>query len=184
VALLAGGPPAAEAVTFYVIVYCAMSLGAFGVVTVYSSGGGDKDRVEDYQGLFWTRPWLAGMLALSLLSLAGIPVTAGFIGKFYAIAAGVDAGLWWLVLALIANSVVSLYYYLRMIVTLFGEEPTPATVPQGQPVQVAEAPGWTAVVSLGFVASIILLLGVYPEPFIQLIRESVSNLLMVAAQRP
>jgi len=184
VALLAGGPPAAEAVTFYVIVYCAMSLGAFGVVTVYSSEGGDKNRFEDYHGLFWTRPWLAAMLALSLLSLAGIPVTAGFIGKFYAIAAGVDAGLWWLVLALITNSVVSLYYYLRLIVTLFGEEPVPASASQGQAVQPSETAGLTAALSLGFVASLILMLGVYPGPLIELIRDSVSNLLMVAVQRP
>jgi NADH-quinone oxidoreductase subunit N len=184
VALLAGGPPAAEAVTFYVIVYCAMSLGAFGVVTVYSSEGGDKDRVEDYQGLFWTCPWLAGMLALSLLSLAGIPVTAGFIGKFYAITAGVDAGLWWLVLALIANSAVSLYYYLRLFVTLFAEVATQEALPQQETVQRTESVSWTAVCSLGFVASIILVLGVYPEPLIQLIRESVNNLLMVVAQRP
>ncbi len=184
VALLAGGPPAAEAVTFYVIVYCAMSLGAFGVVTVYSNEGEDKDRFEDYQGLFWTRPWLAAMLALSLLSLAGIPVTAGFIGKFYAIAAGVDAGLWWLVLALIANSVVSLYYYLRLIVTLFGEVTEPAAVSQQEAVQRPEFVNWTTVCSLGFVASIILLLGVYPEPLIDLIRHSVNTLLMVAVQRP
>ena len=184
VALLAGGPPAAEAVTFYVIVYCAMSLGAFGVVTVYSSEGGDKNRFEDYQGLFWTRPWLAAMLALSLLSLAGIPVTAGFIGKFYAIAAGVDAGLWWLVLALIANSVVSLYYYLRLFVTLFSEAATSATLPQQETVQRPAFMGWATVCSLGFVASIILLLGVYPEPLIELIRHSVSNLLMVAVQKP
>ncbi|MFO0701240.1 MAG: NADH-quinone oxidoreductase subunit N [Nitrospira sp.] len=184
VALLAGGPPAAEAVTFYVIVYCAMSLGAFGVVTVYSSEGGDKNRVEDYQGLFWTRPWLAAMLGLSLLSLAGIPVTAGFIGKFYAIAAGVDAGLWWLVLALVGNSVVSLYYYLRLIATLFAEEPAAATAPQGQVAQSSQAAGWTAVFSLGLVASIILMLGVYPGPLMELIRDSVSNLLMVAVQKP
>lgn len=184
VALLAGGPPAAEAVTFYVIVYCAMSLGAFGVVTVYSSEGGEKDRVEDYQGLFWTRPWLAAMLALSLLSLAGIPLTAGFIGKFYAITAGVDAGLWWLVLALIANSVVSLYYYLRLFVTLFGEIAAPATLPEVQTVQRPEFVNWTTVCSLGFVASIILLLGVYPGPLMELIRDSVGNLLMVVAQRP
>ncbi|UVT20872.1 MAG: NADH-quinone oxidoreductase subunit N [Nitrospira sp.] len=184
VALLAGGPPAAEAVTFYVIVYCAMSLGAFGVVTVYSSEGGDKNRFEDYQGLFWTRPWLAAMLALSLLSLAGIPVTAGFIGKFYAIAAGVDAGLWWLVLALIGNSVVSLYYYLRLIVTLFDEEPAQATALQGLPIQSLQTAGWTAAFSLGFVASIILMLGLYPGPLMEVIRDSVSNLLMVAVQRP
>lgn len=184
VALLAGGAAAAEAVTFYVIVYCAMTLGAFGVVTVYSREGGDAERFEDYRGLFWTRPWLAAMLALSLLSLAGIPVTAGFIGKFYAIAAGVDAGLWWLVLALIGNSVISLYYYLRLIVTLFGEEPAPATLPQGQAVQATQAASWTTVFSLGLVASIILMLGVYPEPLMELIRDSVSNLLMVVVQRP
>ena len=184
VALLAGGPPAAEAVTFYVIVYCAMSLGAFGVVTVYSSEGGDKNRFEDYQGLFWTRPWLAAMLALSLLSLAGIPVTAGFIGKFYAIAAGVDAGLWWLVLALISNSVVSLYYYLRLIVTLFSEVPEQAAAPQEQIEQPAPTAWWTTAFSLGFVASVILMLGVYPNPLMELIRNSVSNLLIVTAQRP
>lgn len=184
VALLAGGPPAAEAVTFYVIVYCAMSLGAFGVVTVYSSEGGDKNRFEDYQGLFWTRPWLAAMLALSLLSLAGIPVTAGFIGKFYAIAAGVDAGLWWLVLALIANSVVSLYYYLRLIVTLFSEVPEQAAATQGQVEQSAPTAWWTTAFSLGLVASVILMLGVYPNPLMELIRNSVSNLLMVAVRQP
>lgn len=158
--------------------------GAFGVVTVYSSEGGDKNRFEDYQGLFWTRPWLAAMLALSLLSLAGIPVTAWFIGRFYAIAAGVDAGLWWLVLALIANSAVSLYYYLRLIVTLFGEAAIPVALPQQEAGQGPELASWTTVCSLGFVASIILLLGVYPEPLIELIRHSVNTLLMVAVQRP
>jgi NADH-quinone oxidoreductase subunit N len=110
-------------------------------------------------------------------------VTAGFIGKFYAIAAGVDAGLWWLVLALIANSAISLYYYLRLIVTMFGEVATPATAPQEQTVQATEETAWATVFSLGFVAAIILLLGVYPEPLIHLIRESVSNLLMVAVQK-
>jgi NADH-quinone oxidoreductase subunit N len=123
-------------------------------------------------------------LALSLLSLAGIPVTAGFIGKFYAITAGVDAGLWWLVLALIGNSVVSLYYYLRLFVTLFGEVAVQEALPQQETPQRSEFVSWTAVCSLGFVASIILVLGIYPEPLIQLIRESFSNLLMVVAQRP
>ncbi len=184
VALLAGGAAAAEAVTFYVVVYCVMTLGAFGVVTVYSSERGDAERFDDYRGLFWARPWLAAMLTLSLLSLAGIPVTAGFIGKFYAIAAGVDAGLWWLVMTLIGNSVISLYYYLRLIVTLFDEEPVSATIPQGPAVRSTQAAGWTAVFSLGLVASIILLLGVYPEPLMEFIRDSVSNLLMVGMQRP
>jgi NADH:ubiquinone oxidoreductase subunit 4 (subunit M) len=79
---------------------------------------------------------------------------------------------------------VSLYYYLRLFVTLFGEVAAPATLPEAQTVQRPEFFSWTAVCSLGFVASIILLLGVYPEPLIHLIRDSVSNLLMVAVQRP
>lgn len=184
VALLAGGSAAAEAVTFYVIAYCAMALGAFGVVTVYSSERGDAESFEDYRGLFWARPLLAAMLALSLLSLAGIPVTAGFIGKFYAIATGVDAGLWWLVLTLIGNSVISLYYYLRLIVTLFDEAATSATIPQSRAVQSAQTADWTAVFSLGLIASMILLLGVYPGPVMELIRDSVNNLLLVAVQKP
>jgi NADH:ubiquinone oxidoreductase subunit 4 (subunit M) len=69
-------------------------------------------------------------------------------------------------------------------VTLFGEEPASATLLQGQAVQATQAAGWTTVFSLGLVASIILLLGVYPEPLMELIRDSVSNLLMVAVQRP
>ncbi len=77
-----------------------------------------------------------------------------------------------------------MYYYLRLIVTLFDEEPAPATIPQGRAAQSTEAAGWTAVFSLGLVASIILLLGVYPEPLMEFIRDSVSNLLTVVAQRP
>ena len=87
-------------------------------------------------------------------------------------------------LALIGNSVVSLYYYLRLIVTLFSEVPEQATAPQGQFERSAQTAGWTAAFSLGFVASIILMLGVYPSPLMELIRDSVSNLLMVAVQRP
>jgi NADH-quinone oxidoreductase subunit N len=87
-------------------------------------------------------------------------------------------------LALIVNSVVGLYYYLRLIVTLFGEESAPATAPQGQVEPSAQMAGWTAAVSLGFVASMILLVGVYPEPLMELIRDSLSSLLMIGMQRP
>ncbi len=117
--------------------------------------------------MFLDRPWLAAMLALSLLSLAGIPVTAGFIGKFYAIAAGVDAGLWWLVLALIANSVVRPVLYLQLFVTLwYGSHTGNGYTRTGGPRRRVLV-NWTTICSLGFVASIILALGVYPEPLIR-----------------
>src|ERR1035437_7765744 len=70
-------------------------------------------------GLFWKRPWIAIVFTLSLLSLAGIPLTAGFIAKFYVILEGMKAGLMVLIISMIINSVIGLYYYLRIITTLF-----------------------------------------------------------------
>lgn len=184
VALVAGGSVAAEAVTFYVIAYFTMTLGAFGVVTVLSTGRGDAEDFEDYRGLFWIRPWLTVMFMLSLLSLAGLPVTAGFVGKFYAIAAGIEADQWLLVLALIVNSAIGVYYYLRLIVTMFDEEPAPDTAAGWQVAQSVQSAGWTAVVSLGFIASLLLILGGFPEPMIELIRDSVNHLSMTGMLKP
>ncbi|MFN2225111.1 MAG: NADH-quinone oxidoreductase subunit N, partial [Anaerolineae bacterium] len=101
VAFLSGGELAATAVSFYLVAYLVTTLGAFGVVTVLSPAGRDADRVDDYRGLFWRRPWPAALLAACLFSLAGMPLTAGFVGKFYLVAAGVGADRWLLALALV-----------------------------------------------------------------------------------
>ena len=79
----------------------------------------EAEKIEDFKGLFWKRPGIAIVFTLSLLSLAGIPVTAGFIAKFYVILEGMKAGLMVLIISLIINSVIGLYYYLRIITTLF-----------------------------------------------------------------
>jgi NADH-quinone oxidoreductase subunit N len=90
---------------------------------VLSGPDRDADRVSDYRGLFWRRPPLAGVLTVSLLSLAGIPLTAGFLGKFYVLSAGVESALFPLVLLLAAGSAIGVYYYLRIVVTMAdGEE--------------------------------------------------------------
>ena len=81
-----------------------MSAGAFGVVSVVSSSEKEFDDIGDYQGLFWRNPWLAVVFTGMLLSLAGIPLTVGFIGKFYLFFAGVEAGLWVLLTVLIIGS--------------------------------------------------------------------------------
>ena len=176
VALLAGGSLAAEAVTFYLIAYVTMTLGAFGVVTARSTGQRDADTFEDYRGLFWLRPWLAVTFMLALLSLAGIPITAGFFGKFYAIAAGISADLWVLVLLLIANSAIGVYYYLRLIATMFDRSPAENAVQGKISPELTTHGNWATALSLGVITSMLLWLGSYPGPTIELVRTVVKDL--------
>lgn len=121
VPLAAGGALAGEAVMFYAAAYVIMSLAAFGVVGVLSrdTPGQEVVHLSAYRGLFWRRPLVAGTLAVALVSLAGIPVTVGFVGKFYVFAAGVEAALWWLLAVLVASSAIGLYFYLRVLAVLF-----------------------------------------------------------------
>jgi NADH-quinone oxidoreductase subunit N len=119
VAFEASSVTASEAIAFYLVAYFITTLGAFGVVTVLSNGERDADTLEDYTGLFWRRPMLASIFTLMLLSLAGIPVTAGFLAKFYVVAAGASAGIWALILILVITSVIGLFYYLRVVITMY-----------------------------------------------------------------
>jgi NADH-quinone oxidoreductase subunit N len=107
-----------ESVTFYLAAYFITTLGAFGVVSILSTPRAETVELASYRGLFWRRPGLATVFTLMLLSLAGIPLTVGFIGKFYIFAAGADAQLWGLLLMLIIGSGLGLYYYLRVIVVM------------------------------------------------------------------
>jgi NADH-quinone oxidoreductase subunit N len=132
VAFLAAGDLAVTAVTFYLIVYFVATTGAFGVITVLSGPDRDADHIDDYRGLFWSRPLLASVLTGMLLSLAGIPLTGGFIGKFYLVAAGAQTSLWALIIILVATSVIALFYYLRIIVAMYlhpSEERRDVSVP-------------------------------------------------------
>jgi len=123
VAFLVGGAMGPAAVTFYLIAYFVMTLGAFGVITVLSDPQREAEHIDDYRGLFWRRPWLGGTFTAMLLSLAGIPLTVGFIGKFYLVAAGVSAALWLPVVVLALTSGIGLFYYLRVVVAIFARPP-------------------------------------------------------------
>jgi NADH-quinone oxidoreductase subunit N len=122
VALLMGTKEGISAALFYIVSYMITTLAAFGVIALLSGKDNDADRLEDYKGLFWKRPWVAAVFTIAMLSLAGIPVTTGFMAKFYLVFAGINTGLWLLVISLIINSVIGLYYYLRVITTLFSPE--------------------------------------------------------------
>ena len=175
VALMAGGDRGVAAATFYLVAYFVTTLGAFGVITVLSWPGHEAERLEDFRGLARRRPALAGVFTAMLLSLAGIPLTAGFVGKFLVLSAGVGATLWALVLVMVAASVVGLFYYLRVVIEMYKQpEPAADCLPPA-----TSDPG--AVTSLSLAGGIVLMalvlalvwLGVYPAPLLTLV-ESVA----------
>ncbi|HUP92281.1 MAG TPA: NADH-quinone oxidoreductase subunit NuoN [Solimonas sp.] len=170
VALVAKGPLAVEAVGVYLLTYVVTNLGAFGVVTLMSSprtDAGDAEDIDEYRGLFWRRPFLTSIMTAMLLSLAGIPVTAGFIGKFYVLAAGVDARLWLLVGALVLGSAIGLYYYLRVMITMFSGD-RERLIHDAQ-LNWAQQVGGVMVLGLMLM---MLIIGIYPQPFIDLIGQA------------
>jgi NADH-quinone oxidoreductase subunit N len=167
VAFLAGGSTGMAAVTYYLVAYFVTMLGAFGVITVLSVER-EADGIADYKGLFWQRPWLAVVFAASLLSLAGIPLTAGFVGKFYVIAAGVGSDLWWLVLILVISSGIGLFYYLRIVVAMYKDAPREGQV--GVP-----SLSLTGSVALAVLTLLLVWLGIYPATLIHTVQWSVAN---------
>ncbi len=162
VAFEASGAMASEAIAFYLVAYFITTVGALGVVTVLSDDERDADTLEDYAGLFWRRPVLASIFTLMMLSLAGIPVTAGFLAKFYVVTAGASAGVWALILILVVSSVIGLFYYLRIVATLYARRPEEA--PHAEPHAIA---GSYVLVALTI---LLIWLGVYPAPLLKVIR--------------
>ena len=127
VAFLPGNEAGIEAGIFYLFAYAITILSAFGIITLLSTKQRDAEQLDVYRGLFWRNPLMAAILTVSLLSLAGIPLTAGFIGKFYVLTSGVQQHVWFPVIVLVVTSVIGLYYYLRIISTLFAESTAATT---------------------------------------------------------
>ncbi len=169
VALIAlhDGTLSMEAVGVYLAGYLFSSLGAFGVVSLMSSPyrGSDADSLYSYRGLFWHKPVLSAVMTIMMLSLAGIPMTLGFIGKFYIIAVGVQAHLWWLTGAVVVGSAIGIYYYLRVMVSLYLS--APEQLNRDTPSNWALSAGGIVVL---ISAILVLVLGVYPQPLISLVQ--------------
>ncbi len=159
VAAVAGGNLGRAAATYYLAAYMVTVLGAFGSLLALSSPGRDAETFDDIRGLFWRRPLLASVFTAMILSLAGIPLTAGFLGKFYVFAAGASAATWTLIVVLIVSSTIGLVYYLRVIVAMLSasEDTTRDTEKGGL--------GITPGIALAVLTVTLLVLGVYPGPF-------------------
>lgn len=151
-------------VAIYFMGYLLASLGAFGVVSILSSPycGDDKDDINVYRGLYWRQPVLAIILTIMMLSLAGIPITLGFIGKFYLIITAINAELWWLTAVVIIGSAMGLYYYLRFMACIYSREPLANDQPHKQ-VSVNLATLFALLCAV-----ITILLGIWPQPLFEI----------------
>jgi NADH-quinone oxidoreductase subunit N len=174
VAVVAGNQAGAAAL-FYLPAYALMTLGAFAVVIALGRPGQEATHIPDYAGLASRQPFLAAMMALFMFALAGFPPTAGFVGKFYMFGAAVEAGLAWLAVIAVLNSVLSVAYYARVVVLMYMREPTGSGVGVNPGMSIKLAPGLVAAVVLAAVGT--LWFGVFPAGLIDLARDSILAML-------
>jgi NADH-quinone oxidoreductase subunit N len=172
IGVAAGNEAGASAVPFYLLVYAVMNAAAFGVIIAvgtFDGSAGEGESLDDFAGLGARKPALAAAMTLLLLSLAGLPPLAGFLAKLYVFGAAVEAGLAWLAVLGVVNSVISAYYYLRVVVYMYmrgGDVPSgPVRVPISLQVGLALA-------SLALIA-----LSIWPGPLLAWARLSIGALM-------
>ena len=169
VGIVAGGGLGGGSVLFYLLVYTFTTAGAFGVILLLERGGEEAVGIGDTAGLATRHPLAALALALFLLSLVGIPPTAGFVGKFYLFGAAVRSGFVWLAVIGVLNSAAAAYYYLRIIVNMYMREPegTPAVV----------MPSFAGALAVVVALWGVIQLGIFPAPLFDLAQSAVLPLL-------
>src|SRR5580765_8471488 len=161
-----GGVPAYTAILFYLFSYALVKVGAFTIVS--QLGGKDEKYVtlEDYAGLSQRHPWAAAALSLFLLSLLGLPVTAGFFGKFYVFKAAINSKLIWLAILMALNSVIGAYYYLKVIVAMYMRD-------SGEDAEAAKPLSFPLTVNIVLAVSAIgtIYFGLFPNQVLRLLLE-------------
>lgn len=168
VGLVAGNDVGKAAILFYLAAYALTNLGAFGIIALLGSRDRANDDLRDYAGLWYSHPALATLMTIFLLSLGGFPPTAGFIAKWYVFSAAVGAGYYGLAIIGVLSSVVSVFFYLRIVVMMYMSERDARPVP---------APMTTmALTALGIAVFGVLYLGVLPTQIIDLAQASVSTI--------
>jgi NADH-quinone oxidoreductase subunit N len=151
------------AVLFYTLAYALMNIGAFTIVSLVAGSGDQRVKVEEFAGLGFRQPILAASLSIFLLSLAGIPLTAGFSGKFFIFRAAIESKFLWLAIIGVINSAISVYYYLRVIVMMYMKDPADEWT------QIPVSAGTASVVVLSVCGT--LLLGLSPELIVSVARD-------------
>lgn len=158
-------------ILFYLAAYAFMNMGAFAVLVHLSNNSENfRDSLDEIAGMGKHFPWAAGVMALFMLSLTGVPPTAGFLAKFYLFSAVVDAGFAWLAVTGALFSLVSAFFYLRVIVYMYMHEPEGAS-------EKVDGRSWDLSLGLGLAAAGVVLLGVLPAPVLNAAQDAVQKLL-------
>jgi NADH-quinone oxidoreductase subunit N len=150
----------------YLMIYAFMNMGAFAVIIMLRTEGFKGDSITDYEGLAKTHPLLAALMLIFMFSLTGIPPTAGFIGKLYVFMSAINAGYTWLVLVAVIFSVISAYFYLRIIMYMYMREPK---------IEVATSQSGTLTVALGVTTVAVLVIGVFPSFLVKFAKAALSG---------
>jgi NADH-quinone oxidoreductase subunit N len=168
VAFVAAGKLGIASVLYYMLAYTFMNLGAFAIITVLGGKGEEKVNVQDFTGLGYKSPLAAAMMSLFLFSLAGIPPTAGFMGKFYIFSAAIKEGFLGLAIIGVINSVISVYYYLRVTIAMYMKDP--ASSQEGEITSLIFSPA--VIVAIIISAYGVLRMGIFPSDFIEIAHQS------------
>ena len=164
IGFIAGNETGLTAVPLYLLIYTFTNLGAWAVIVALRKKDVIGETIDDMAGLFFRHPAGAVLMLIFLLSLAGIPPTAGFIGKYYLFAAAIETGHNVLAVIAVLNAAISIYFYFRIVVSMFMRDATEKT-------GLTYAPGLTMTLAVAIVFT--LLIGVYPDPFIAMARHAV-----------
>ncbi|MCX6538079.1 MAG: NADH-quinone oxidoreductase subunit N [Acidobacteria bacterium] len=168
VALVAGNSAGKASILFYVLVYAITNLGAFAVIALLGTRDKPVEQLDDYKGLWYSRPIASFMLTVFLLSLGGFPPTAGFVAKWYVFTAAVTAGEYTLAIVGLLTSVVSVFFYLRVVVMMYmsGRVEGEAAPPLPR----------TALAALVVSVAVLFYLGVLPTRLLNLAASSISTI--------
>lgn len=166
--IIAGTSDGIASVLNYLLIYAFMNLGAFAVVIMLRSEGFKGDNIRDYEGLAKTHPLAAALMLVFMFSLTGIPPTAGFMGKFYIFMSAIDAGYTWLVIIAVIFSVISAYFYLRIVMYMYMKEPE-------ETVQLTTSPAIK--LALAITVAAVIIIGVLPSALINFARAAVNGFL-------
>jgi len=159
--IIAGSADGVASVMNYMLIYAFMNMGAFAVVITLRAEGFKGDNISDYEGLAKTHPAAAALMLVFMFSLTGIPPTAGFMGKFYVFMSAVNAGYTWLVIIAVIFSVISAYFYLRIVMYMYMREPK-------ETVRLTASPAIS--LALAITAIAVLVIGILPSAFVNFAR--------------
>ncbi|HSP91993.1 MAG TPA: NADH-quinone oxidoreductase subunit N [Vicinamibacterales bacterium] len=168
VAVIAGGDMGRASILFYLVVYAITNVGAFAVLALLSTRDAPMEHLDDYRGLWHSNPAIAGLLTIFLLSLGGFPPTAGFVAKWFVFSAAVGAGQFSLAIIGVLTSVVSVFFYLRIVVMMYMAEKQDAASPPRVPPP--------ALAALSLSAAVLFYLGVLPTRVLELAARSVAGM--------